>query len=139
MFIMKNKLIYPEYFILEKDFNTSKIKKYDVLKPVFNTILTSSGEINNKNFYYFDDNFEKKKIESKLDLYKFLYDEFMRRYWSRCEWEFIVVDWPYKNDSIKDSNPIKIDAFEQLKPNLNIITDVVWNFLCENIWKKIDK
>lgn len=45
------------------------------------------------------------------------------QYWSRCEYEFIMVHWPYKENNILDKAH-KIDIYEQCKMNLDIITQI---------------
>ena len=40
----------------------------------------------------------------------------------------IIIDWPY-NDTIQKSRPHKVDVYDQIKPNIDIIVDLVWNYV----------
>ena len=46
----------------------------------------------------------------------------------------IAIDWPY-NDTIQKSRPIKIDVYAQLEPNIDIIVDLIWNYIEPKIKK----
>lgn len=100
----------PEYFVYCKSFQ-GKLEKYEVL----NGLLTKITE-------------EHKSFKEKELLAEYMKSYFMYRYWSKCEWEFIIVDWPYK-DKVEDSNPIKIDVWDQIQLNFSVIIDLVWNYL----------
>lgn len=121
----------PEFYALYKDFNDGKMKSYDVLKSIFNYILTSKNKLN-KDFFNYDANWNKIPIKSKKDLMTFLNIKLRYHYWGKCEWEYIAIDWPHR-DTIDNSRPVKIDVYEQLKPNLNVITDLVWNYIKDKI------
>lgn len=65
--------------------------------------------------------------ESKYDLKTF--DEFKNfilrisqyQWWSRCEYEIILSDWPTQK------HEEKWDIFKQVKMNIDIITEIVMN------------
>lgn len=132
----------PKFFVLYKDFNDGQIHKYDVLDSVFERILTPKGEISRKKFihiYKINNEYKYSLISTKEELQELIEGVLMNRYWSRCEWEFIAVDWPYKDDGlIESARPVKVDAYDFLKPNLPVITDLVWNYLEPKI-KKLQK
>ena len=127
----------PQFFAMYKDFNDGKIKPYDVLGVIFNNILTSKGGIK-KDFHIYDKNWNRIPVRTKEHLQKFIEDTFRYCYWAKCEWEFIAIDWPYRS-TISDSRPVKIDVFEQLEPNIPVITDLVWNYIEPKIIKLIKK
>ena len=52
----------------------------------------------------------------------------MNRFWGNATWEFVAIDWPYR-ETIEESRPVKIDVYEQLKPNLPLIVDLVWDYI----------
>lgn len=128
----------PEFFVMDKDFNDGKMKSYDVLKVVFDHIFTSKGTINTKKFFVYDKNWNQIPVRTKDLLQKFIEDKFRYYYWAKCEWEFVAIDWPYR-DTIKESRPVKIDVYDQLKPNIPVITDIVWNYIEPKIKKLIQK
>lgn len=45
--------------------------------------------------------------------------ELMAKYWSRCEYEYIVSEYP------KQKNEKKLDVWSQLENNLDALTDYV--------------
>ena len=69
---------------------------------------------------------------------KFIKQELRYHFWGKCEWEFVAIDWPHR-DTIDESRPVKIDVFEQLKPNISVITDLVWNYIEPKLQKLIKK
>ena len=114
-----------------KNFNNGEIEKYDVFPSLYNHIFTSSGKLSKKSFYTFDSNFNKIPITSKKQLQKFIIDYFAYLYSYKCEWEFIVSDWPPRDNPRER----KIDVFQQLMFNIDLITDLVW----EDVEKKLNK
>ena len=46
----------------------------------------------------------------------------------------IIIDWPHRN-TIKDSRPLKVDVYDQLKPNMELIVDLVGNYIEPKIKK----
>lgn len=123
------------FFVKVKSFTTGELNDYDVMPTLYRRIYTSNGRIS-KNFFIYDEKFNKKSITTKSDLLNFVNSIFMYHYWSKCEYEFIIIDWPYKDDSVSQSRPEKIDVYEQIKPNLNLIVDMLWMSLEEKINKK---
>lgn len=137
---MKENTELPKYFIFDKNFNTGELEKYDILEGVFENILTPNGKINTKKFMFTcidSDKYIIKHVTTKEELAIYLRSEFMYRYWCKCEWEYIIIDWPYSsNGLIKDSRPIKVDAFQQIEANFDIIVDLVWNVVSDKLVKK---
>ena len=56
---MRQKKERPHFFAIYKDFNNGKIKKYDVLNVIFNTIFTERGTFNTRAFHYLDEKWSK--------------------------------------------------------------------------------
>lgn len=125
---MKNKI---KFFVMVKDFSLGgDIQHYDVMPSLYGTIFTSKGKLSKRDFYILDDKtYKRKEIKEKKDLKKFINSHFRYHYWGKCEWEFIVQDWPTHFNS-KD---IKVDVYEQLKPNIDLITDIVWEQVKDKI------
>lgn len=128
----------PQFFAMYKDFNDGKMKLTDVLHVVLDPILNSKGGIKNKEFYIYDKNWNRVPVRTKEQLEEFIVDKFRYHFWAKCEWEFIAIDWPYR-DTIDKSRPVKIDVFDQLEPNIPVITDLVWNYIEPKLQKLIKK
>lgn len=68
-----------------------------------------------------------KKIAKKYKDDKAAFAEELRRelmyyFWSKCEWEIILKDWPPHDDF----NDEKVDVYDQVRLNWNIFVDYVW-------------
>lgn len=121
------------YKVLYKDFNTGKMEEYDVMPSLYGSIFTSKGTLSKKSFHIYDDKtFKRKEVENKQDLKKFIDSHFRYCYAHKCEWEFIASDWP-NTDNGRD---VKVDVYQQLKPNINLITDIVWEQVKDKLNKK---
>lgn len=70
---------------------------------------------------YFIGKYKESKIKSKtFDEFKeFIKKESMHKYWSRCEYEIILKDWPSFNVEKK------VDIHQQIMMNINIITKML--------------
>lgn len=66
----------------------------------------------------------KKKI-SKEDLRETLYRTCKYVFWSRCEYEIVVTGFPI------DTKSQKIDAWFQIEPNIDVITEYLWKEFLE--------
>ena len=56
-------------------------------------------------------------------LKKWILDKSQYQFWSRCEYEIVLTPWPpYKG--IEE----KIDVFDQIKMNIDVITDMFYNY-----------
>jgi len=125
----------PKFYAFYKDFNTGKIVQFDVLNSLFYSFLTEKGTIKKRQFSIFEKG-SIKPITTKEQLYQYIKGEFMHDYWSNCTYEFIAVDWPYRDEGlIEKERPVKLDVYDQLEPNLPVITDLVWNYLEPKIKK----
>ena len=127
----------PQFFFMYKEFNDGEMRPYDVLGVIFDNIFTAKGSIR-KDFHIFDKKWNRIPVRTKEQLQKFITDTFRYHFWAKCEWEFIAIDWPYR-DTIDESRPVKIDVFDQLKPNIPVITDLVWNYIEPKLTKLIEK
>ena len=61
-----------------------------------------------------------KKVPKTFDEFKsFVQEESAYQFWSRCEYEIILVDWPCQK------HEEKWDVYDQIMMNLDIITKIV--------------
>lgn len=112
-----------KFYVLTWDFNRDKIEHYDVL-PYLRTRLEERIEKNKK-----DEDEYFKDPKSFDEFKKFVEDESLYQFWSRCEYEMIVHGWPVRK------NDYKIDVHEQIMMNLDVISGILF----DEYWDKIDK
>lgn len=91
-----------EWLVYYWNFNNKKLTSYNILTD--NLILEIEQKIENKD------------ICNRQELKEFLDNKFKYDYWSRAEWEIIVGD-------LYDHACQKVDVYEQIRPNLDTITD----------------
>lgn len=84
-------------------------------------------EPNSKKFVYYDvmpylkETYKKEKLKLKtFDEFKeFVIKESRYQFWSRCEYEIVLVDWPCQKIEKK------IDIFDQIMMNVDLITKLL--------------
>lgn len=103
-----------EYNVYVENFNKREIEKYDIFK--YGCLEETFKEI-------------KKETNSKEEFLEEIRKELMYRFWSKCEWEIILSDWPpSKNGSFKE---LKISVFDQINLNWHIFSEYVWNSITD--------
>lgn len=131
-----------KFNVIRFDFNSKKVKHYDVM-PCFRE------EWNNK--YHQDEKDDIKLTKSKEKLKAWIKRTAQYRFWAKCEYEHLVAPWPFGSyrikedlkklltpefniekldDSIKFYNILmqdmeKIDIYDQIIMNIDIITDIL--------------
>lgn len=120
-----------QFNVINFDFNAKKFKAYDVI-PYF--VREYHEQIERYNAAKLE--LEEAKTEdeikiakSNLDYWKVpvTFDEFKQfvkdraqyQFWSRCEYEIILVDWPCQKTEEK------WDVYDQIMMNLDIVTQIV--------------
>lgn len=90
-----------EFNVIVYDMNRKKFVSYDIMP-------------------YLRDSYQNLKKVDRPKTYdeikKFVDSELMYQFWSRCEYEIIVSDWP------PSGVEKKIDVYSQCKMNLDLIT-----------------
>lgn len=119
------------FYVLVKNPNNGKVEPYNIMPIIYNEIYDGKKLSNKFCIYKYEHHptyhTSKFMVNSKELLKEFLTNTLKYYFWAKCEYEFIVTDWPYKNDSIKDNNPVKLDVYEQLIPNIPLLVDLLWN------------
>ena len=141
--IMKKK----EFKVLLMDFNRKKYEAYDVL-PYFRNVWR--GHKFNR-----DKDYDKIPVKTKEQLKEWIISWGRYQFWARCEYEFLMASWPFGshrmtedmkefintnpdldnyNDDLRFRNIIirdmvKIDVFEQLMMNIDILVDILYDEL----------
>lgn len=100
---MKKKEIEP-YYVINWDVNRDNIEYYNVMPYLMDCYKETKKTKRKKTPETFD------------EIKQFILDEAMYQYWSRCEYEVIVTGWS------KHKNEVKIDVFQQIKNNIDVIT-----------------
>lgn len=96
----KSKDIIPFNVIIERN---GKFISMDIMQ-----YLIDEWKKNNKNT----------KSINKEEISKFIEAKCKYRFWSRCQYEIILSDWP--NKKIEE----KIDVYQQIKMNFEVVVDV---------------
>lgn len=97
-----------KYNVIIYDFNRQQMVAYDIVP-------------------YFEDEYnhlikeDKAKIKTYEDLKDFVKGRAMYQFWSRCEWEIILSNWPSNNHFEK------WDVYDQVLLNLDFVTTAVAN------------
>ena len=97
-----------EWYVYVEDINAHRIDKFNI-------------------FDHYTFNEDIKKIYKK---YKNDYNAFCEEvrkslryyYWSKCEWEIILSDWPPSNNFKEE----KIDVYDQVMMNKDVFMKYVW-------------
>ena len=134
-----------EFKVLLMDFNRKKYEAYDVL-PYFRNIWRGHR-------FNWDKDYNKIPVKTKEQLKEWIIDWGRYQFWSRCEYEFLMADWPLGSrrltedmkeflktnpdidnydDNLKFCNIIirdmvKIDVYEQLMMNIDILVDILYD------------
>ena len=92
--------------VIVYNFNTKKFVPYNI-------------------FTYLEREFKKSSLKdmSKESLMSWILDKSQYMFWSRCEYEVILSPWP-PNENVSR----KIDVFEQIEMNIEVITDMFYNY-----------
>lgn len=113
------------YFVLLHDFNSNKTVKHDIMPY----ILQTYKECKERKFWWMFNNLEITPI-TKEDFKYFVERVCNYKYWARCEYEWLMIGWPPgKMDTFEQckkiiNSSIKIDAWDQIEMNLDIVTDI---------------
>lgn len=104
--------------VINYDCNANKFIEYNIMTYLINAYnerIEKHKEHPDSDYFNVPETFDEFK--------KFIKDESLYQFWSRCEYEIILVDWPCKK------HEEKWDVYQQIMMNLDIIT----NILMENI------
>lgn len=102
-------MIMKPFYVINFEFNSSKFEKYDVMPYLVDCYNKVKGT---------------KECPKTFEEFKnFIEGKSMYQYWSRCEYEIILSDWP-NNKKFR-----KIDVHYQIMMNIDIVTDI----LMENV------
>ena len=98
----------------------NKIKSFNVIIFDFNSRKFISYDV----MPYFIDCYEKIKNDKDCpktieEFKEFIIQKSMYMYWSRCQYEVILVDWPNQKTNRK------IDVHYQIMNNIDIVTDIL--------------
>lgn len=96
---------YIPFNVINFEFNSKKFEAYDVMPYFISCYKTVK---------------RKKECPKTFEEFKeFIKSKSIYMYWSRCQYEIILVDWPCQETSKK------IDVHEQIMMNIDLITEVL--------------
>lgn len=91
-----------EFNVIIYDFNNKEFKPYNIIP-----YLKEEYYKEEYNFIFFD------------DFKEFIINKSKYKWWSRCEYEIILTDWP------NQKHEEKWDVYKQIEMNIDIITQVL--------------
>lgn len=94
------------FYVLTWDFNTDSMVPYDIMPYLIGKYKKS-----------------KTKVNTFSEAKSFIIDESKYQFWARCEYEIIISGWP------KGKKEQKVDVYQQIAMNIDIITDIFMNNL----------
>ena len=115
-----------KFNVLTWDFNRDKLEHYDVL-PYFRGVYNDrKKKMKGKRIQkILAENPDMKKYyavpETLEEMKEFVINEGRYMFWARCEWEMICHGWPVQK------NDYKIDVYEQIEMNIDVIVEILWN------------
>lgn len=101
----------PSYNVIMWDINRNRVMYYDIIPYLLRCWEKYSVNKLPKTFEEF---------------MKFIDHECKYQYWARCEYEFLIGSWPPTDDRIK------IDVYDQVKNNLEVVTKVFMDYILRN-------
>lgn len=88
--------------VINYDINRQKFEAYDIMPYLIECYKK-----------------EKKKPKTFEEFKDFIEKQSLYMYWSRCQYEIILVDWPCQK--VEE----KWDVYDQIMMNIDVITDIV--------------
>lgn len=110
---MKDKI--TSYYVLNWDFNKKKVEYYDIMPYLIEEFKREKA----RKYMVFSNN---KKPETFEDYKDFILRASKYQFWARCEYEVIIVQWPYDEDNPMQYSK-KIDVYDQIEANIDVITN----------------
>jgi len=97
------------WLVYVSDFNEGKIKEWNVFAHgrFMEDLIKNARKHKNS---------EREQFEEQMRR------NLMYHYWSKCEWEVIIDNWPH-TDRAKDR---KVDVYDQIRLNWDVFCDYVW-------------
>ena len=95
------------FYVLFWDFNKIQPEAYDIMPY----LVSEYRNMRPSNEYY-------PNLNDYESCKKFVDSRLKYRYWARCEYEFVMTQWP------SGKYPYKIDIYDQCKMNLDLITEL---------------
>ena len=98
------------FYVLNFDINAHKVEKYDVIPYLVDKYVELRNILKRRKKYF-------KKLPKTFEEFKqFVEDEGKYQWWSRCQYEIIISDWPCQKYEEK------WDVWDQIEMNLDLVT-----------------
>jgi hypothetical protein len=124
----------PVYKVILWDINRDTVEYYDIMPYIINEWKDEKKKKNktwNLDLLRNGENVKDNRMPETYDEFKkFILDRCMYQFWARCEYECIISGWPVKR------NEVKIDAYEQIKANIDVIAPLFMEYALSSTKKK---
>lgn len=98
-----------EWNVYKEDFNGKEITTYNIF-----------------HHYGFYNDLLKAKKKPEDEFKEAVKTSLMYHFWSKCEWEIILSDWPPSPEE-RGFKKEKVDVYDQVMLNWDIFIEYVWN------------
>lgn len=113
------------FYILIHDFNYDRPKKHNIMPYLVNTYQMCKT----KNLWWpFKDT---SKAPHTIEDFKYFVTAVCKQqYWSRCQYEWLMLGWPYgRTDTLENckkviDSAVKVDGYAQIEMNIDVVTDI---------------
>lgn len=108
-----------KFNILLHDFNTNRPEVYDIMPVIREKWEECISSKNYRGAWW-----PSGKPSDFEGFRQFVADVCKYRFWSKCEYEWLMLPWPPGNPEKAVSKAVKVDGWQQIEMNLDIITEL---------------
>ena len=112
----------PSFKVILWDFNRNNVEYYDIM-PYFISMWNEDKKRDIKIWNSADVGCVKDMPKTFNEFKDFILSAGRYNFWGRCEYEIIISDWPCQRKEIK------IDAFDQIHANIDVITKLFMDYV----------
>ena len=113
-YTINNQIVMKSFNVINWDPNRKVFEPYNII-PYFVDAYKERLE----NYKKYPDNPYWKPAKTFKEFRQFVISEGHYQFWGRCEYEIILSDWPCQKTEKK------IDIWEQIEMNLDLVTEIV--------------
>lgn len=103
------------FYVINYDINNHEVIPYDIMPYLIRCYKETKT---------------KERPTTKEEFMKFIDKKSMYQWWSRCEYEILISNWP-GNENLE-----KWDIYKQVKMNLPVVADTLIKCVCKNKIRK---
>lgn len=114
----------PSYYVIIWNFNQDQIEYYDIIPYLIDCWKNDKKKRHKTWDYSHKYSEDDTRMPETFDEFKdYVKSNCRYLFWAKCEYEIIVCGWPIRK------NETKIDAYDQIKQNIDVITDLFMNHI----------